>query len=327
MTHSQIVTEPPARAAASADPGRWLVLANPAAGSVDRALAAVVAAYCRGLGVAPDLRWTAAPGHAAQLLAPDPDGTVPSHTVVLGGDGTLREVAQAVAETGSPTVLLTTPSGTGNSFHRALWGDADWPEVLAAVGEGRSRTRRIDLMRIAGSGRSALLGASSGFIAEVTRRAADRRGVAGRDRYLSVLTELAADPPYAPERVTVDGRLLYEGDVVTTTVGGGRHRVGVFAVLPQSVLDDGLLDICVIARPPTAADRDALIAHVLNGTHVDLPGVYYARGGRVLIERLDDAPLVFEHDGEVWTPPGPTFAIDAVPSAVPMAAPLEPVAG
>jgi diacylglycerol kinase (ATP) len=93
------------------------------------------------------------------------------------------------------------------------------------------------------------------------------------------------------------------------------------------VLDDGLLDVCVIATPRTDAERDKLIPHVLDGSHVGLPGVYYAQGARVVLERLDGQPLGFEHDGDVWRPDGSSVTIEVRPGAVRVAAPLEPIAG
>lgn len=304
----------------------WLIVANPAAGSVDSGAVDAALAACREYGVRTTVRRTEAAGQAGGLATADlaePAGVV----LVLGGDGTTREVAQALSDAGSSAVLLTSGLGTGNSFHRAVWGERPWQECAADVVAGRSRVRRIDLMAITGSGRSSLLGASTGFIAEVTRLAAEQRGVAGRDRYLGAIGELAADPPIHSGRITVDGRVLYEGGVLTATAGGARHRVGVFQILPRSVLDDGLLDVCVIAAPATAADRDALIPHVLAGTHLDLPGVHFARGTQVTFERLDTGPLVFEHDGEVWDPPGSTVRLDALPGAVAVAAPQNPPAG
>jgi diacylglycerol kinase (ATP) len=79
--------------------------------------------------------------------------------------------------------------------------------------------------------------------------------------------------------------------------------------------DDGLLDVCVVGGEYSAGEAMRLSR---KGTHVSQPGVVYARGRQVRIERTDGARMWFEHDGEVLTDPLDSITLDVVPGAVPM---------
>ncbi|MFD0069355.1 diacylglycerol kinase, partial [Streptomyces sp. NPDC127574] len=88
--------------------------------------------------------------------------------------------------------------------------------------------------------------------------------------------------------------------------------------LPDSVMDDGLLDVCVVG---TALPLHELPALSRDGGHVGREGVVYARGRSIVVERTDGHPLVFEYDGDVLETPGERFTLDVVPGALRVVAP------
>jgi diacylglycerol kinase (ATP) len=238
----------------------------------------------------------------------------------VGGDGTVREVAEGMARStavqGRRPVLLALPGGSGNSTCRNLWGEMEWPEVLeVALDPERSITRHLDLLHLVEPNVDVVLGASSGFLAQVLIGARDVTGVAGRDRYYVAAASVLADMPAHPTRVTVDGDIIHDGPASLAAVGGGRFRAYAFQFLPCSVLDDGLLDVCVIdALAGSAVSEVADL--VPSGGHLGRPEVTYGRGHRVCIERTDGQPLVAEFDGEVWSGAGPTLTVEILPGAV-----------
>jgi diacylglycerol kinase (ATP) len=282
-----------------------------------------------------------------EALADASDGDRPDVVVAVGGDGTAREVAEALARAsgrwdGGPPArpapaLLTVPAGTGNSFHRALWAERPWTAVVRAyAGTGPAAdpdhqvgVRHLDLIRAVGDGRAVLLGASSGLIAHVTATAAgaELESVPGRERYHRAIAAALADVRPYPGRVLLDGVPLHEGLTTTVTVGGARHRVGAFEVLPLSALDDGLLDVCVVDGGLSAQERADLAPRIMGGKHVGHPRVAYGQGRRVTIERRDGHGLCLEHDGEVWAGAPAALTLEIVPGAVPFVAPARPVAG
>jgi len=323
------------------------VVANPAAGAVTEELVESLVSTAGELAGSADVRWTGAAGDATRMAASAAGAADPEPVAVLavvGGDGTAREAADGLARGlgrwpaghpggpgaaggGAGPALLVLPAGTGNSTARALWGHLSAADVLQAVADGGCRVRQLDLIRLVEDDRAVALGASSGLIADVTRVAAGFSHVRGRERYHRALGEVLSRPAPYPGRVSVDGTVLQDGPTLLVTVGGGRHRVGTFEVLPRSVLDDGLLDVCVIdgGLPPAAVGE--LAPHVMSGTHIGRRGVAYAQGRRVTIERTDGRPLPFESDGEVRPGDGTAVTLEIVPAAVPVLAPVDPVAG
>jgi diacylglycerol kinase (ATP) len=171
-----------------------------------------------------------------------------------------------------------------------------------------------------------LLGASSGFLADVLIGARDVTGLAGRDRYYAAAAGVLAAMPAHPTRVTVDGRIIHDGPVSLAAVGGGRFRAYAFQFLPRSVLDDGELDICVIDALTGAAVSE--VANLVpTGGHLSRPEVTYQRGRRVCLERTDGLPLVAEFDGEVWTGAGSTLTVEIIPGALRTLASRDRLAG
>lgn len=260
--------------------------------------------------------WTERCGDATELarkctVAADADGR-PDVIIAIGGDGTVREVATGLVDAGGdgapPLVVL--PGGTGNSNYRSLWDDAPWQDAVTAALTGVGAERRmLDLARITAPERLVVLGTSTGLFAEATARAVSIP-VAGRSRYLSAIASVTPTYVPYPGQVIVDDAVVHEGRTVLVNVGGSRHRAGVFNVLPSSLRDDGLLDVCVIGAE--VAIGDALVL-MRAGTHLRHAGVTYARGRRVTVRRVDGGALPFETDGEVVPGDMTSFTIEVLP--------------
>ncbi|MFG3257408.1 diacylglycerol/lipid kinase family protein [Streptomyces sp. NPDC048172] len=299
-----------------------VIVANEHAGGATPSPADRVAAVCGTLLDEVSVVRTAHAGHARVLAAKaSRDGR--DVVVAVGGDGTASEVAaglhEAATGAGRGPCFLPLPAGTGNSFYREVWQDAPWQEALArSLGTAEPRVRRLDLARLEPTGATVLLGACSGLVAEALVTAAALTGIAGRARYEeAVAATLRRFAPH-PARITVDGEVVHEGGVVLANVGGGRYRGGGFLLLPRSVLDDGLLDVCVVSDRLEARELPGLTR---DGRHLERPGVLYRRGRRVEIERTDGEDLVFERDGEVQRPARRRYAVEVLPGVLPTLAP------
>ncbi len=212
--------------------------------------------------------------------------------------------------------MFIVPGGAANSCYRSFWGDTPWRNALTeALTDPAAHTRRLDLAHLREADKLVLAGASTGFPPQAIHLAGDITDIAGRARYIQALAELAASYQPYPGRVLVDGIEVHKGRTMLANVGGSRYRGGEFEVLPHSIIDDGLLDICVIGGHLDCAEMSQLAR---TGSHVTLSGVHYARGRHVVIERTDGEPLWFEHDGEVLLDFADRITLDIVPHAVPM---------
>lgn len=304
---------------------RVLIIANPAAGTVTPEQVWQLTTLCRRRARRVSVRWTSAAGDACRIATEAAESVVDdrSRTVVaaVGGDGTAREVAAGLASAwrgAGPVAMLIVPAGTANSCYHTLWGETPWPDaVRAALADPAGRTRGLDLTRLAGLDRLVLAGASAGFSPQAIHEAKAITHLAGPERYHAALVNLIPRYEPYPGRVLVDGRVVHSGPTLLANVGGSRYRGGYFELLPHSVPDDGLLDVCVIGAERDPAEMMRLTK---TGAHVSCPGVVYERGRRVRIERTDGRPLWFEHDGEVLPHGASGFTLDVVAGAVPMLA-------
>ncbi|HEV7647096.1 MAG TPA: diacylglycerol kinase family protein [Actinophytocola sp.] len=262
---------------------RVLIVANRAAGNASPALIDEVVRRCRPVSGA--------------------DPSTVDLVVAVGGDGTAGSVAGRVGS----TPLFIVPAGTANSFYRTLWGSTPWRAALDLALAGAPATS-VDLARVAELDRVSLSGACTGF----TPRAVHEAKRAGTG-YGPALAALAGGYRPYPGRVLVDGRVVHSGPTMLANVGGGRYRGGEYALLPHTILDDGLLDVCVLGGEH---DLREMLVRTRTGSHVDLPGVVYARGRRIRLERTDGRPLWFEHDGEVVPRTRSAYTLEVMPGAV-----------
>lgn len=194
--------------------------------------------------------------------------------VVLGGDGLVHHVVQAVA--GSGTVLGVVPIGSGNDFAFAL-GLSTHPAEAARVALGPART--IDLLRTAsadGTTKWAASVATVGFSAAVNERAEAMVWPRGAARYsMATLVEL----PRLRSRSLVVRLHFADGstqerrlDTALVAVANTAWFGGGMRICPAARPEDGLLDVTVIG----SVGRISLLRHfgrVFRGTHVTHPAV------------------------------------------------------
>jgi diacylglycerol kinase (ATP) len=288
------------------------------AGAVTRDVADAMAHRCRARLAGVEVVHTEYAGHAADIAAKVADEI--DVVIAVGGDGTACDVATGLSRlVGRAPALLTVPAGTGNSFYREIWSDQPWEQTVDAVLDASQvRVRRLDMAGILGTGTRVLLGACSGLVADALDVAGRIGGITGRRRYDRAVAETVAGFEPYPGRVVVDGVVLHQGSTILANVGGGRHRGGSYELLPHSILDDGLLDVCVIGG---SLDPRALPELTSQGRHVEHKEVAYGRGRRISIERTDGEPLSFEHDGELLTGDVTCYTLDVLPRIVSVLAP------
>jgi diacylglycerol kinase (ATP) len=330
------------------------VVVNPAAGGSPLALAGQVAEQLEREGFAPRFLTTAHRGEAveavSEAVAHDPRGGRSLALVLaVGGDGTVREVAEGMARgTGTwpsgggagqshgweAPALFVVPGGTGNSFYRALFADMPVQEALGMVlttDHSGARLRRLDLGRLVELDQAVVLGASAGFLASVLDAAQRTPEVPGRPRYEHAALELIGHPDElgTDVRVLVDGEVLVAGRLLLVVLGGARHRGGSFELLPGSVLDDGLFDVCAIEMPSPTRFGELFVA-VAGGSHLGEPEVTYARGHNVVIEATGGEAVPVEYDGDLMAgelPAGQSVTFEVIGGALTAWAADPPPAG
>jgi diacylglycerol kinase (ATP) len=312
-----------------------LIVANPAAAGVSEGLVEEVAARCRGRVDDLAVEWSEPddPNPVASLLGLLE--TPRSLVVAVGGDGTVRAAAEAVARArgawpdggrgGGTPVLAVVPPGGGNSAYAALWGDLPWVDVLDGAIDAIDDAGAFDLVRVEDVDEASVLGVNTGLIAEVAEAVERAReedpDTPRQEQYGKAFLEAAQAFEPFPASVIVDGVAIHEGDTTFVSIGGApAFGGGNLPLLPRAELDDGLLDVCAVPGATSPEGFAEAAASVAVGEHVNRPDVAYRQGRRVEIERTDGRPLAVEHDGE--SQPGRTaLHLAVVPSAVPAVLP------
>jgi len=224
--------------------------------------------------------------------------------LVAGGDGTLGEVVTGLlaADLGGYAQLGLLPLGTGSDFVRSVGSPRRIEDAIACIASGRARpvdAGRVEYVDDDGKdgvryfANVASFGIS-GLVDEFAERATRRLG--GSVAFL--IGALRALLQYRSERVEirVDGELVYDGPLVLGTGANGRYFGGGMRVAPEARIDDGLLDVVVIAGLPWPRLL-ARLPKLYRGTHVHDAAATHHRG-RVIEARAEPGLVKLELDGE-----------------------------
>jgi diacylglycerol kinase (ATP) len=288
MPHDPVM--PAARALDPVAAGDIAIIINPAAKSTG---AARQLDRVRALAAGARLIETRCAGDARRLARDLADAGCPV-VVAAGGDGTMNEVAAGLLEAGGDSLpaLGLLPLGTMNVFALELGLpvlslDDCWQRLLAG------RTRPVDAWR-AGEHvfmQMAGIGVDATVILRTTWEAKKRWGPLS---YLGTLAHVLDQPP-AELRISLDDGPWLSG--TTALLGNGRLYGGPFAVFPEAVNDDGLLDIMLVHGHGPATFSNLVADVLMNGIDADHEIVTRLRGRRARIE----APIAlpFEIDGEL----------------------------
>jgi diacylglycerol kinase (ATP) len=301
------------------------VIANPNAqsGRGARILPALEAALSERSGGA-EFHRTRAPGHARDLardLASPRGGDAPARTiVVVGGDGTLHEVANGLRDAGFPTgvLLALLPVGTGNDFHRILRAGSGIDALLDVLDHGVPRPLDVGEVRWA-DGEAAfvnLLGV--GIDVAVLRRRSAFSRLPGLLQYGAALfsalrrfepVPLEVELDVAASRGGIRSPALLAAVTVGPSIGGG------FQLSPSALGDDGLLDL-FFAEPLNVLEVMRHLPGVVRGTLGTTDRIHRATFTSARFASPDQRPFAFELDGELMPAETPWLETRIVPGAL-----------
>ncbi len=270
------------------------VIINPISGTggridVARARAAQAAALLSSRGCDPsNVFITERAGHAREIaLAAVARGI---RTIAAwGGDGTMNEVATALAF--KDVALALVPSGSGNGLARDLRIPFEAAAALDVAFNGSQRI--IDAGEI--DGRLFFNVAGIGLDARVAHRfAVDGLEKRGFSRYLAItMRELSG---YQPDTLTVTTPMAStSGSLLLVAIANGRQYGNGATIAPHALLDDGRLDVVTVtARPLVRACLELPL--VFMGQIDRVGGVTMAKTESVHI--TSPHPVVYHLDGE-----------------------------
>ena len=167
-----------------------------------------------------------------------------THLIAGGGDGTLRDVAEAMAHAKTDASLVLMPLGTANDFARAAGVPLEPAQALALL---NVPPRAIDLGQA--GGQIFLNMATGGFGSQVTANTSeDLKKVLGGAAYLFTGLTRFSELKAAYGELEGPG-FHWKGDLLALGIGNGRQAGGGHVLCPGAVVDDGLLDISILPAP------------------------------------------------------------------------------
>jgi len=274
-----------------------------------------IAHRAQAAGLEGDARFSERPGHLGEL-AREAALAGAERLVVVGGDGSVNEVANGLAGLTRTPELAIVPRGTGWDFVRSFGIPNDVDAAVRIAVEGDVRT--IDLGRVGyrawdGSDAQAVFAnvASAGMSGAIAQRANETtKALGGKASYLWATFAVFAGWSAVRTRLTVDDEIR-DGRMFDVVVANGKFFGGGMKMCPDAEPDDGLFDVVTIGDV-TKRDLVVTMPKIYRGTHLPHPKAEALRGRVVTIET--DEPVPVELDGEQ---PGTTPArFEVLPAAL-----------
>ena len=247
--------------------------------------------------------------------------------IVCGGDGTVSEVINVIIKT--DVALGIIPLGIGNDFARNL-GIKEEVEFACRILK-YGKIKKIDVVKIGQNKYYAGVG-GIGFDADI---------ISFINRWKKFVPRLFIYPFYIGAvmieiavcrsqkvRIKHDGD-SFSGQILMVCFGNTGSYSRVIQISPFVLVDDGLLDICIVKRIDKLKIVRAFLAAFIKAPpfhlpevkiYQEIPGVEVYQARKVYVE--SDTPLPFHGDAEIIfrTP----LSLEVVPGALKVIVPIYP---
>lgn len=282
------------------DGSKHIFIVNPAAGARDRTteIAGAIRAATLRNPIEYEILITEAPRHAIELVERviEENPARPLRFYACGGDGTLKEVAEGCL--GAPNAAFTHyPAGTGNDFIKVFGAAADRFRDLGQLIRG-------EIIEIDG------IESDCGLSLNVLSVGVDARVADSMQKYKRIPL-LGSQGPYLlatleevvkglarPYHITVDGK-SYDGRYTLIVAANGHCYGGGFTPVPESNVQDGLLNVLLI-QAVSRLTAAKVIGAYKTGFYRDYPQYITALQARELtIYSPNETPMEINLDGEI----------------------------
>lgn len=218
----------------------------------------------------------------------------PYTVYACGGDGTLREVVNAVKKSDADISVGIVPCGTGNDFAKAFTSSEKFLDIEAQL---TGKTEYIDLLKI--DDEYCVNLANVGFDANVAEKMIEYKKRFGSLSYkLALVRELFSSMKYRMRAEFDDGDKI-DGNFLLFSIANGIAYGGGFYAAILSKMTDGMIDVCYCDY----VSRLTFISSVGNykkGKHLDGRYSYVHRKPCKSFKMYFDTPTSFCEDGEIF---------------------------
>ena len=239
-------------------------------------------------------------GHAVDLA----ESAVGNYDIVaaVGGDGTLNEVACGLV--GTDTTLAVIPCGSGNGLARCLHIPLNTDKALRILTQGH--IQRIDTGTV--NGQLFLSVAGIGLDAQTAHDFAQdpRRGFL---TYAHYAVSNYLHPKLETVNITFDEKETLTCSPMLITFANS-NQFGYHAVIaPHASLQDGLLNVCILNRPPLVTIPD-VVTKLMDGRIDKSRYLTEIQAAHITVERpaagvvnIDGEPVMMDAELDVRVVP------------------------
>ena len=219
--------------------------------------------------------------------------------VSVGGDGTVNEIVNGIMKSKNNPSLGIIPLGWANDFIKSTNIPSDIIEACKIIIKGK--TKKIDVGLINGQIYFANI-CGIGFDAEVALLANQLKNrhpnwntLSAYVYVLATVRKLLSPFSYHNVKIKFDGQKIHS-KILFIAISNGKFYGGRFKITPEAILDDGLLEVCVV-KEMGRFKYLSIIPKVFKGTHASIKGVNFYRAKEVIIQSSE--PILTQVSGEV----------------------------
>ena len=211
--------------------------------------------------------------------------------IAAGGDGTINEVINGIAEQSYRPKLGIIPAGTTNDFARALNIPRDIKKALEII--VADETMDLDIGKV--NDQYFINIAGGGRLTELTYDVPIKlKTVLGQLAYYIKGIEMLPSLKPARARIEYDGNVLDE-DIMLFLISNSNSVGGFEKLAPDAKLDDGYFDMLILKKV-NLAEFIHIASLALRGAHLNNDNIIYAKSKRIKVTPSEKMQLNI--DGE-----------------------------
>lgn len=241
-------------------------------------------------------RFTERPYHGSEIVQEMLQKAVTT-IIVVGGDGTIHEVAKELVY--KEVSLGIIPTGSGNDFARNLGVPMNDVKALERI--FAHDAKQVDILHL--GDHFCLTVTGIGFDGQITKHANDSAykryfnqfRLGGLANIVSMLSTLSTYEPTIV-KVTMDGKVRKFYEVWLVAVANGPNYAGGVQICPEALHDDGFLNVCIV-HGLKKWELLRLLPKAYKGKHQLENHVTFLKGEDVYIE--SNPPVLVQSDGDL----------------------------
>ncbi|MBQ8044177.1 MAG: YegS/Rv2252/BmrU family lipid kinase [Clostridia bacterium] len=213
---------------------------------------------------------------------------------VVGGDGTLSEVAEAIKYVDT-TSMVVIPRGTGNDFARATNSYKSMRKIIRKSLEEKPvkvdsiSIKKCTCMNVLNAGLDAAIADNMNLFRKWPV-------ISGSMKYKLAIAYTILGAKKYKLKIRVDDK-IYKGVYTLIAIGNNKYYGGGVKALPYAEIDDGMLDVCLIDST-TLIQKLFFLPKFSKGKHEGIKLVKLLKGKEISVVSTRKMPVSI--DGEIY---------------------------